>query len=713
MKFFNIAICQDKAVVVKPEAYVQRIAGLNARFIVALISDGVGGTWIGTEDDGIFYCNADNKISQYTTRNGLGDNNGYALAIDKLGRLWAGHLKSGVSVFNGKDWKNYDVIDGPIGERIFDIKICPKDGDVWMATSAGITRYKINSDTWEYITRKDGLLENQISALAFKHDGTLIAGTQCHGLAIFNRNANGDYKHTKNILAANRFGPNNYSPIPLTPTGNSLPSNLINDIIVTKNSETQSIWIAANTGLVKSNDTLTKFEYWRGKDYVNKIHGLYGGAPKDFKQAPKEVFDQLLPEDHLTCLAEDELGIIWIGTRQNGFITADPKTGKRFVRTPQQLSLPDIFVTKILPLYNGGYLLGFNGGGIVKSIKPINLIDRKPAETNFNKDKIFSVAQNDFPIFPSKIKPLTIEDLKLMQTQIRNLKKTLPKNYATYYGEDWKTQGNWVGHYGRDYAVMCGTSSPFDQMFFTDETEIMVRPFIGINKRKGDSLRRWIHWVESGDRRVMYSSLNGKRRQAEWDDHAETYPISHNGPDLWYLLDIKKSGVYKLSMYFFNKDGHQGNNRFRDFLVEIYPANVNWTKNSDTDQFNKIAESQTKNQPLARTRVNNFWGGTHKSFEITGEGKYFVRVANNFCYCTIMSSVCVDKLQGESIINDKFELSLQLNVPYQPPQFPETVIYPAAYQAQQLWNTLDICYDKFDTIEINREYRIRMIQTVI
>jgi hypothetical protein len=109
----------------KLEPQVQQIAGLNAKFIVALINDGENGAWIGTEDEGIFHCDSNNKISQFTTKNGLGDNNGYALAIDKLGRLWVGHLNTGVSVFNGKDWKNYDVVDGPIGERIFDIKFVP------------------------------------------------------------------------------------------------------------------------------------------------------------------------------------------------------------------------------------------------------------------------------------------------------------------------------------------------------------------------------------------------------------------------------------------------------------------------------------------------------------------------------------------------------------------------------------------------------------
>ncbi|MDR2642402.1 MAG: hypothetical protein LBC74_06370 [Planctomycetaceae bacterium] len=108
----NIVIAQNKPVPPKLEPKVQPIAGLNAKFIVALISDGEGGAWIGTEDDGVFrYNNVDGKVTQFTTKDGLGDNNAYALAIDKLGRLWVGHLNSGVSVFNGKDWKNYDVVD--------------------------------------------------------------------------------------------------------------------------------------------------------------------------------------------------------------------------------------------------------------------------------------------------------------------------------------------------------------------------------------------------------------------------------------------------------------------------------------------------------------------------------------------------------------------------------------------------------------------------
>jgi ligand-binding sensor domain-containing protein len=60
--FSNFTIAQNKPEPPKPEPQVKRINGLKARFIVALISDGNGGAWIGTEDEGVFHCQSDNKI---------------------------------------------------------------------------------------------------------------------------------------------------------------------------------------------------------------------------------------------------------------------------------------------------------------------------------------------------------------------------------------------------------------------------------------------------------------------------------------------------------------------------------------------------------------------------------------------------------------------------------------------------------------------------
>ncbi|MDR1479075.1 MAG: hypothetical protein LBJ00_09045 [Planctomycetaceae bacterium] len=652
----NFSIAQDKTEAKKPEPTIQKIAGLNAKFIVALIDDGEGGAWIGTEDEGVFHCNADGKVAQFTTKSGLGDNNGYALAIDKLGRLWVGHLNTGVSVFNGKDWKNYDVVDGPVGERIFDIKICPKDGAVWMATSAGISRYKIDADDWEHFTREDGLLEDQASTLAFKNDGTLIVGTQCHGLVIFNRNIKGDYKHAKNVVAPDRFGQNNCSPVPLTPVGSGLPSNLINDIIVTKNDAEQTIWIATNAGLVKVNESLTKLEYWRGKDYANKVRGLYGGAPKGWKEAPKEIMSQLLPEDHLTCLAEDEQGVIWIGTRQNGTVVADQQSGKKSYGTPKAMGYPDNFVTKILCLNGGDYLVGFYGGGIVKSIKPYKLVDRKPLKTRFNKDKIFSVAQNNFPKLPSKIKPPTAEELRTMYYEFQKIRRPSKQPNVLTLNDDWRTQGDWIDRYGLHSAVLCAQAGGgLDFFSGYRAVEMKMAAWIGRNyKNKDDVIRRWVHWIESDDKRVMQCENLGGRKQAEWDDHKEAYPMSLDGPHVYGTFSVPP-GKYVVSLYFFNKDGHEGHNRLRDYVVTVKTGSIPRETLVRLGSKNVNAEKEFLAAPNGeKLRVRDFWGGVYKRFYVEVKQKELVTIQVNASYSfnTIVSSVMFDP--AEPISLEKF-----------------------------------------------------------
>jgi ligand-binding sensor domain-containing protein len=65
----------------------------------------------------------------------FGTDNAHAITCDALGRVWVGHLNHGVSVFNGLTWRNYDVPDGPRGERVFAMTTSPIDGAVRIATS--------------------------------------------------------------------------------------------------------------------------------------------------------------------------------------------------------------------------------------------------------------------------------------------------------------------------------------------------------------------------------------------------------------------------------------------------------------------------------------------------------------------------------------------------------------------------------------------------
>ena len=72
-------------------------------------------------------------VHRQNTNGGLGDDDIYSLTCDKLGRVWAGTGRDGVSVFNGKAWQTYDRLTGPLGCHVTALATSPVTGDVWGA----------------------------------------------------------------------------------------------------------------------------------------------------------------------------------------------------------------------------------------------------------------------------------------------------------------------------------------------------------------------------------------------------------------------------------------------------------------------------------------------------------------------------------------------------------------------------------------------------
>ncbi|MEA3364240.1 MAG: two-component regulator propeller domain-containing protein, partial [Candidatus Hydrogenedentes bacterium] len=297
----------------------------QGRFIVSLCEDNDGGIWVGTEGNGLWRKAPDEDNWTHVTRAStggfaeelgpvlttgtaaetcLGDDNIYALACDRRGRIWAGHLNHGVSVFNGTAWRNYDVLSGPLGERVFDIAVCPVDGDVWIASDAGLARYREKQDTWSYYTRADGLPEDQANSLAFDKSGRLFVGTQCHGIAVApaRKEARGRlaYPRWRVVSAPERFGPGKKWQLPLSPAGNGLPTNMINQVLVGRDG---TVWAATMAGLAFSRDGGRSWRYIRGKNFVAKVEKSWAGTPPGWKRPPRNVMQRLLPEDYITCLA--------------------------------------------------------------------------------------------------------------------------------------------------------------------------------------------------------------------------------------------------------------------------------------------------------------------------------------------------------------------------------------------------------------------------
>ena len=285
-------------------------------YITAMVSDGRGGAYVASEDSGIYHYqpNASSPWTHYDKANseGLVSNHIYSLCMDAKGRLWVGTLRHGVCVFNGVQWKHYGLLNGPLGCHVVAIVSDPYDHSVWMCTEAGVSIYETSTHQWRYLPQamsgksqdlfSNGLPPNP-DCVAFNKQGVAFVGTQCHGLAI-------GYPPYKNWSIVT--GP---WKMPRTAFGHGLPCNLINAVAAGKDGR---IYVGTDEGLAWNNPGNSyEFQYERGRDYIAKIKGLWH-PPRVIHKPPPKVLAYLLPGDHVTCLAVDPLGQLWLGTWRSG-----------------------------------------------------------------------------------------------------------------------------------------------------------------------------------------------------------------------------------------------------------------------------------------------------------------------------------------------------------------------------------------------------------
>ena len=179
------------------------------------------------------------------------------------------------------------------------------------------------------------------------------------------------------------------------------------------------------------------------------------------------------------------------------------------------------------------------------------------------------------------------------------IKQDAHSTNVAYLGEDWRTQGDWVGRYGRQQGRLCSAAAPMDHNVGWG-WRIPISPHMGNHHAPGDSLRYWIasDRVETSDLRCPYSPVVGYRRIGEWDDHGEAYSMSYDGPNVWVEVGIPE-GVFRLSLYHCDYNGHSTANRFRDYLVEIKSADGirRKTQMNILRSGREIKDIQALNQP--------------------------------------------------------------------------------------------------------------------
>jgi hypothetical protein len=637
------------------------------QFITSLAADSRGRTWVGTEGNGIWrfdpFAPAQAAWTQFTVKNAggvpttgpasleaggnphaLGDDYAYAMAVDQQGRLWVGHLNHGVSVFNGRAWRNYDIVDGPIGERVFSIAVCPADGDVWIATSAGLTRYSARNDVWSHYTRADGLVSDEIQALAFDNKGDLYAGTQCDGLMKATRAGDGSYKDWRHIPGADKM--------PNAEGGKGLPSNLINDVLVARDGK---VWVATNTGLAWSKDAGKTWQFTRGQDWEAKVEGLYNGPDPECTVDPTEVW---LAEDYVTCLAEDAAGLLWVGFRQEGYQVFDPRLNQ-VTRDHVKDGLASMDYTfALLPTPAGTTVVGGYGSGAVSAgnCQPAGGdIGSGRASRSAHQPRVSrSSGRSDVaPPLPKPAAPPTLAELNQMLAKLAKVEPEpadedggrLP--IVVSLNDDWRTEGDWLGRYGRYWACLCAICSPSDYLWGAGPERVEYAPQIGPNFPGSDSLRYWIDALYTDrrqhlemppiylDSRVKKHLTSGdqSRRPAVWCDNGQCYPMTLDGSDLYCSLKVP-AGQFYLSLYFVNLGGRKENNRVRDYPINIRPHSKG-TGLYKIDGFDRQPE-------LARTRVHDFWGGVYKRFLVRGPTELTIQIRRNNSINAMVSAAMLD-----------------------------------------------------------------------
>ncbi len=499
---------------------------------------------------------------------------------------------------------------------MFALAVNPKDGSVWGTTEAGLFRY-VNS-RWTYFTRAEGLPSDQANALAFDADGTLYVGTQCDGIAVASP---ADGYHSWRVVP----GP---ASVPNAPSGTGLPSALINCLLATKSG---TVYAGTNCGLVSSQDKGRTWHYRRGVDWKAKEAGLYPPVTP----VSVTVSGDLLSEDYVTALAEGADGSIFVGHRQTSVEAFSPKTGLR-VQSGLNGAKTDSYISGLL-LAGQSAWVGLYGGGVLPPNIPPGTV---PSAS--------SLAAAPLPV-PAK--PPTLVELKTMLARVQSFKDDMPVGGGAYLGEDWQTQGDWVGRYGRQYAILCAADAPLDHDIISD-VGYRVTGSIGPHCESSDSIRRWVTQAQTDQHRSLYDPIPGFRRQAEWDDHAEAYSETFEGPDIWAAITVP-AGLHKFSLYDVNKDAHDsGSNRDRDYLVDLLP-------------FRAKVEDAELLPPIAHARICNFWDGMYQSFLVHGPARYYVHIRRNSSFNTLLAGVFLDSMTGPKT---RFDCSAWMGgIHYSPP----------------------------------------------
>jgi hypothetical protein len=258
--------------------------------------------------------------------------------------------------------------------------------------------------------------------------------------------------------------------------------------------------------------------------------------------------------------------------------------------------------------------------------------------------------------FPAAAMPPTRAQLAEMAEQLAQAIKTAPTKSPRIIPitDDWRTEGSWLGRYGRYWGCLFACPAPDDYVWAPRSIPLDHGDAIGPHHRKGDSARYWVEWGATRQKRVLELPevlLNQRvafrradwrmgRRESEIDDHGERYPATWQGPGVYVYLHIP-SGIYTLSLYLFNPNGHTGAARDRDFAVSlrVLPQSYHFVVG---EKLNTTPLAELKGS--AHSRATDSCGGVWGRFLVRGPTKLAIQIGKNYSFNTLIQAVMLDPI---------------------------------------------------------------------
>ena len=261
-----------------------------------------GALFIATAGGGLLRIDGE-KVTRFTTRDGLPTDRIWALEGDGAGGLWVATHGGGVARWHGSRVQQRLTTREGLPNDFARALLRDPDGTLWIGTDGGGLAAWRNGAIVRILTTRDGLPSNLIRALHRDRDGSLWIGTDA-GLARWRG------------VRAETLG-----------VAEGLPSPIVRTLIEDREG---SLWVGTTGGLVRLSDT-------RFLSFTRK---------------------EGLSADGVRAILEDHDGRVWIGTEGAGLC--------RLLPAPVQCITNIGTVYALAEGRDGSLWIGSDGGGVVR-----------------------------------------------------------------------------------------------------------------------------------------------------------------------------------------------------------------------------------------------------------------------------------------------------------------------------------------------------------